>query len=106
MTNCFHKIFNKPFDQTREEKFNLVNNKCNNIKTFNNYQKIPAQFKIPMHKYLYTFIEPNNPLYKLRLVDVFINEEMLFLTNVILCFIYTRIKQSNVQNQDPFTFKM
>jgi hypothetical protein len=23
-----------------------------------------------------------------------------------LCFIYTRIKQSNVQNQDPFTFKM
>jgi hypothetical protein len=69
-------------------------------------KEILAQFKIPMHKYLYTFIEPNNPLYKLRLVDVFINEEMLFLTNIILCFIYTRTKQSNVQNQDPFTFKM
>lgn len=67
---------------------------------------IHAQFKIPIHKYLYTFIKPNNPLKKQRLVDVVISDKMLFITNIILCFVYTRMKQSNVQNQDPFTFKM
>lgn len=53
---------------------------------------IHAQFKIP-----------DNTLPKLALAHVFIIDKML-LSNIILSFIYTRTKQSNVQN--PFTFKM
>ncbi len=53
---------------------------------------VHAQYKIPIHGYMNTLIELNNTLQKLRLIDVFIIDEMSLLTNIMLNSIYTKIK--------------
>jgi hypothetical protein len=67
---------------------------------------IHIEYKILICGYLYTLIKPNNTLQKLKLIDVFIIDQMSLLTNITLSSIYTRIKQSNVQTMIHFHIKL
>ncbi len=65
--------------------------------------KIIHTIQIPICGYLYILI---NTLQKLKLINVFIIDEMSLLTNIMLSSIYTRTKQKKVQNHYSFSYKI
>ncbi len=99
-----HKIFNKIFNKPKKKVLILTTIGAMASKLSLATEIVHTWYKIPICGYLYTLIEPNNTLQKLRLIDVFIIDEMSLLTNMMLSSIYTKIKQNNVQNHDSFSY--
>jgi hypothetical protein len=88
-----HKIFNKIFNKPKKKVLVLTTIGAMASGLLLATRIVHTWYKTPICGYSYTLIEPNNTLQELRLIDVFIIDEMSLLTNIMLSCIYTKKKK-------------
>jgi hypothetical protein len=101
-----HKIFNKTFYKPKKKVLILTTIGAMASRLLLATRRVHTWCKIPICGYLYTLIEPNNTLQKLRLIRCIHYWWNVITNQYNVEFHLHKIKQNNVQNHDSFSSKI